>query len=466
VIDLAVVGVTDLSVTLRFTEVNSGLGLPASYEIRYAVGTMSWGSATSVQQGTCATPVVGTAIGAVRTCTVSGLSPSTSYQFQGVAFRGTLNVDAIFGSLSNLVSGTTAVSTAPVASVTVSPPTAGVAVGQTVPLMATPKDAAGNSLTGRVITWVSSNSGIASVNTTGLVTGVVVGSATITATSEGQSGTAAITVTALPPPPAPGVVFESKWTTALGNARTAVTDGGAWDQFSDFGQGRILAVVSGGPAGYANALRVTQEGETGGAAYLQRNNFLTAGTDFYVRYYMRNDDVNSGSYDHIVSAWFAPVPPVSLWYMMKGAAGGGWGVGMASNGNGGDSDHYPVYGWQLRGPNNTSILPNGRWYRFEYWVHFVTATTMQFHVRIYDDANTLLYTDADMRQLDYGSAVWNGSNTWTLASFYAAGHTMTIDPLKIVDFGMGNNAQAGTVNTGQYWYYAGVQIRTDHWPGP
>ncbi|PYO44463.1 MAG: hypothetical protein DMD33_02880, partial [Gemmatimonadetes bacterium] len=53
----------------------------------------------------------------------------------------------------------------------------------------------GNPLTGRTITWQSSNSAIASVNGSGLVTGVATGGpVTITATSEGQSGTSAVTV--------------------------------------------------------------------------------------------------------------------------------------------------------------------------------------------------------------------------------------------------------------------------------
>jgi len=51
-------------------------------------------------------------------------------------------------------------------------------------------------LTGRVVGWASSNPAIATVSATGLVTGVAAGAATITATSEGKSGTAAITVTA------------------------------------------------------------------------------------------------------------------------------------------------------------------------------------------------------------------------------------------------------------------------------
>src|SRR5207244_1757133 len=90
----------------------------------------------------------------------------------------------------------------PVASVTVSPAPASVQAGQTVQLAATPKDVNGNTLTGRAITWASSPSSIAGVNGSGLVAGVAVGSATITATSEGKSGTSTITVTTPPPPPA------------------------------------------------------------------------------------------------------------------------------------------------------------------------------------------------------------------------------------------------------------------------
>jgi hypothetical protein len=109
VTDLAVVGVADTGVTLAFTEVNDGTGLPASYDVRYQVGTITWGStATSVTGGTCATPLRGTAIGAKRTCTVLGLTPATGYQFQLVAFRGTLNLNAVFGGLSNVAGATTA----------------------------------------------------------------------------------------------------------------------------------------------------------------------------------------------------------------------------------------------------------------------------------------------------------------------------------------------------------------------
>ena len=86
----------------------------------------------------------------------------------------------------------------PVATVNVTPPTASVSVGQSTTLQAQTLDAAGAPLTGRTIAWSSSSTGTATISQTGVVTGVAAGTATITATSEGQSGTSTVTVTAVP----------------------------------------------------------------------------------------------------------------------------------------------------------------------------------------------------------------------------------------------------------------------------
>ena len=93
---------------------------------------------------------------------------------------------------------TVTVGPAPVASVSVTPPTASVTVGQTTTLQAQTLDASGGTLTGRTVTWSSDNTGTATVSQTGVVTGVAAGTATITATSEGKSGTSVITVTSVP----------------------------------------------------------------------------------------------------------------------------------------------------------------------------------------------------------------------------------------------------------------------------
>lgn len=92
-----------------------------------------------------------------------------------------------------------------VASVALSSTSASLTVGQSVQLVATAKDAAGNTLTGRTTSWTSSSASVASVSSSGLVGAVSAGSATITATVEGRSATAAVAVSSAsaPPPPPP-----------------------------------------------------------------------------------------------------------------------------------------------------------------------------------------------------------------------------------------------------------------------
>ena len=89
----------------------------------------------------------------------------------------------------------------PVASVAVALSAPSLVVGQTGNATATLRNSRGDVLTGRVIAWSSSNAGIASVNSSGVVTAVSAGSANIIATSEGQNGSAALTVSVSPPPP-------------------------------------------------------------------------------------------------------------------------------------------------------------------------------------------------------------------------------------------------------------------------
>src|SRR2546426_191731 len=127
---------------------------------------------------------------AVAPVTASGLAA-------GVA-GGAATITATSEGKSGGSAMTVAPVAVPVVSVAVTPASATLPAGQTMQLAATPKDANGNPLSGRAVGWSSSNTAVATVNAGGLVTSVAAGSAMITATSEGQSGTAAITVTAVP----------------------------------------------------------------------------------------------------------------------------------------------------------------------------------------------------------------------------------------------------------------------------
>jgi glucose/arabinose dehydrogenase len=93
----------------------------------------------------------------------------------------------------------------PVASVTVTVPSTGAAVqvGQTLQLTATAKDADGVTIAVGSYQWASADESIATVSSGGLVTGVAEGQTEITATTDGVSGSATVTVSSAPPPPPP-----------------------------------------------------------------------------------------------------------------------------------------------------------------------------------------------------------------------------------------------------------------------
>jgi len=86
----------------------------------------------------------------------------------------------------------------PVESVGISPgPLLDLAVGATTQLTATTRDAQGNVLSGRTISWSTTAPGVATVSN-GLVTAIAVGAAQIRATSEGKTGEVTVTVTTYP----------------------------------------------------------------------------------------------------------------------------------------------------------------------------------------------------------------------------------------------------------------------------
>ncbi len=251
---------------------------------------------------------------------------------------------------------------------------------------------------------------------------------------------AALQVPAVPPvvvqPPAPsdgGIIFASDWAS---------------------GEPILLSVVPGFGPGGRNALKVLQRGQNLAAA-VQKDGLANLSTDYYVRFWMRNDDT-SGSGDHCVTPDIYRYP--NLTYIRKMSNAAGWTFVMSLYGV---AFIYPV---SHIGP--AMQLAHGTWYRFEYFVHFVDATHVQVHPRVYDASGMLILSDADFQQSDWGSAVLNGASNWTLERLYATGFSYAVVPDALQSFAMGNNGQAGAVDTGLPWYFAGLEIRTDRWPGP
>ncbi len=182
---------------------------------------------------------------AVATVSATGLVTAVA---EGVAHIRAV-VDGTPGEAVILVSATLT----PVDSVEVRPESATVVIDGFVQLTAVLRDAAGNVLQFRPVNWETSAPAVAGVGGgsggKGLVTGVSAGTATITATSEGKSATARITV---------GTVGPFTLISAGGCALT--TDGPAWcwgsNGAGELGNGTLIS--SSVPTAVAGGLRFSR----------------------------------------------------------------------------------------------------------------------------------------------------------------------------------------------------------------
>jgi uncharacterized protein YjdB len=196
------------------------------------VGSSTTASASGLDQN-------GAAIGMGAVTWSSGASSiatvSAAGLVSGVA-AGTATIIATVGTKQG--QATVTVTPPPVASVVVAPSAPSLPAGGTQQLTATTLDAGGATLSGRVITWTSSDTTKATVSNAGLVTAKAVGTATITATSEGKSGTALVTITA-PAPVATVTVAPATATVAAGGTVTLAAT--ARDAAGNVLTGRVFA---------------------------------------------------------------------------------------------------------------------------------------------------------------------------------------------------------------------------------
>jgi uncharacterized protein YjdB len=108
---------------------------------------------------------------------------------------GSVSIRAVSGGVLGAAGLTVAVpAPAPVASVSITLSPTSISAGQVSQATVVLRDSAGNTLTGRTVGYSSNNPAVATVSAGGSVTGVASGTAQITATSEGKSGSATLSV--------------------------------------------------------------------------------------------------------------------------------------------------------------------------------------------------------------------------------------------------------------------------------
>ena len=169
---------------------------------------------------------------AAAVATVSGSGLVTA------AGNGTATVTATSGGAS----GSAAVTVAQeVSAVAVSSAEDTVVQGNTLRLAAEASDANGHPVAGAAFAWASSDTLVASVDDSGLVTGVAAGDVEISATSSGVTGLAALTVTA-PVPTIVEVIPDTVALTALGQTAQLVAE--VQDQVGRVMEGQAVAWAS------------------------------------------------------------------------------------------------------------------------------------------------------------------------------------------------------------------------------
>jgi len=180
---------------LAAATVNANPAVVASVSVSLNAGNIQIGQTTQA----AATPrdSAGTAISG-RSVTWTSSNPavatvSSQGQVTAVA-NGSTSIKATVDGVNGTANLT--VSTAVVASVGVTLGSSSLVAGATTQATATAADALGNTITGRAVTWTSSNTAVATVTNLGVVTAVGGGTASITATVDGVSGSATVVASA------------------------------------------------------------------------------------------------------------------------------------------------------------------------------------------------------------------------------------------------------------------------------
>lgn len=178
---------------------SAGAGIPSIVSVTPATGKLNIGATLQLSAEVLDVDGVPLSSGAITwTSSNPAVATVSSTGLVTALAVGAVTITATSGT----VTGTAAVTIPAVDHIVVAPASASLGSNETQQLTATLYDVDNMVLTGRVVTWSSSNTGVATVSSTGLVTGVGNGTATITATSEDKTATSTMTVVALLPPAA------------------------------------------------------------------------------------------------------------------------------------------------------------------------------------------------------------------------------------------------------------------------
>lgn len=287
------------------------------------------------------------------------------------------------------------------------------------------------------------------------VTSLTAGNPVFTAVVHGVTVTQTCTVEVTGTPSGGGT---QTWGTnhqyATGSTDLALRDGGRIDGLSgglpDPPVGEIVTAASVGLGTPYNVFKLYFR--AGGNCMIQKDDAVPISTTHWGRMWVRNDEEGNKN-DHPTAYHNIhgsdAIQAVPMQRIANSTPSGYWQISVTTDAS------YP--NGRFYSPN----LTNGVWYRFEWKMEYITATTFKWEVRVYSAAGTLLYTGDDFVREGGGLTLtgWMASNSVTLA-----GGSGT-DAELARNFGWGNEGPSGSTDTGQPYYYANLAFSTTDWVG-
>ncbi len=259
-------------------------------------------------------------------------------------------------------------------------------------------------------------------------------------------------------PPAPGLIFVSDWSTAVGASMNAVFDQGRtphWNSEACGIQPNLIEVVPaaglGFPASMANVLQVSYNGENcADVISLDQWAAPARNESIYFRLYLRTSIPDS-----------VGTPPMSSHHPIEpkpGACPFQWefAVGPRSNGTW-DLRYVTPADYPLNGFNVEGLAKNAA-YRLEWALHRQVDGSYRADLRLYNAAEQLVADDVSFLASDVGTSLAD------------ADPAIAIDDECMRALLVGNNGPSGwdavTLASGARMYYGGVAVGRSGWIGP
>lgn len=255
-------------------------------------------------------------------------------------------------------------------------------------------------------------------------------------------------------------VFSSDWLTATGRTNSAITDGGAFDgqacgdQSSVGNPSGIIVTADSLSAPSAlsglNAFQLAMVGSD--CCMIQANDALPISTTHWGQFWVVNNE-NATKNDHPVAYHNIhgsdPIQAVP-WQRYGNVGGSAWQMGVPGAGS------YPYN--RFYSPN----LTLGAWYRYEWMMEYLTATTFRFYPRIYNASGTLLY-DVNNYTAEGGTTLQEWYDVPNVLTLGGDGSASAQELAR--NFGIGNEGPDGAPDNDLTWSYAGLRLSTDGWIG-